>query len=162
MTAPAPPGPRHRRTSRIVLLDQHDRVLLFLTVAPDTSGRARWITPGGGVDAGEDHAAAARRELWEETGLAVPELGAPIWAHDFTVEWDAADHDTGHAEFFFARTTNFEPSRAGWTAEEHRDVLAHRWWSLDDLDSTGESYEPAELRDLVALGIDTTERRTDG
>jgi 8-oxo-dGTP pyrophosphatase MutT (NUDIX family) len=139
----------HRLTSRILLFDEDDNVLLFLTKAPDTSGLARWITPGGGVDPGESHADAAIRELFEETGMVIPDPGAPVWRHDFDVTWDDADHDTGHAEFYVQRTRRFEPSNAGWTPEEHVDVLAHRWWSLAELLATTEPYEPAELVDLV-------------
>lgn len=132
-----------------MLFDRHDRVLLFLTTAPDTSGIARWLTPGGGVDPGEDHHAAAVRELLEETGLRIDDLGEPVWAHDFIVQWNAADHDTGHAEFYTATVDAFEPSDELWTDDERVDVLAHRWWSLDDLSRTTEPFEPAELVDLV-------------
>ena len=139
----------HRLTSRVLLFDRENRVLLFLTTAPDSSGAARWITPGGGVDPGEDHAAAAARELFEETGLRGVALGEPVWAHDFAVQWDSADHDTGHAEFYTAVVDTFEPSSEGWTDDEHIDVLAHRWWTLSELLSTDEPFEPAELIDLV-------------
>jgi 8-oxo-dGTP pyrophosphatase MutT (NUDIX family) len=140
----------HRLTSRILLFDRDDRVLLFLTKAPDTSGVARWITPGGGVDPGEDHAMAARRELFEETGLVRDDLGDPVWNHDFVVQWDDADHDTGHAEFYTAVTDVFEPSQENWTADERVDVLASRWWTLDELRTTTEPFEPAELPDLIS------------
>lgn len=139
----------HRLTSRVLLFDREDRVLLFLTTAPDSSGIARWITPGGGVDPGETHGAAATRELFEETGLHDLELGESVWSHDFDVAWDSADHDTAHAEFYTAVVDNFKPSSDGWTDDEHVDVLAHRWWSLAELISTDEPFEPAELIDLV-------------
>ena len=139
----------HRLTSRVLLFDHDDRILLFLTTAPDTSGIARWLTPGGGVDPGETHHDAALRELLEETGLAMPSLGAPVWAHDFAVGWDDADHDTGHAEFYTATVDAFEPSSDLWTDEERVDVLAHRWWTLSELVSTTEPYEPKELINLI-------------
>ncbi|MCU1439452.1 MAG: hypothetical protein JWP85_449 [Rhodoglobus sp.] len=139
----------HRRTSRVLLFDRDGRILLFLTTAPDTSKVARWITPGGGVDEGETHHHAAVRELQEETGLRIDDLGAPVWAHDFDVQWDDADHDTGHAEFYTAVVDAFEPSDEFWTDDERVDVLAHRWWTLSELIGTDEPYEPAQLVNLV-------------
>jgi 8-oxo-dGTP pyrophosphatase MutT (NUDIX family) len=139
----------HRATSRVLLYDRDDRILLFLTKAPDTSGVARWITPGGGVDPGESHHDAAVRELREETGLVLEDLGKPVWAHDFDVQWDAADHDTGHAEFYTAVVDAFEPSDEFWTDKERVDVLEHRWWTLRELIDTTDPYEPAELINLV-------------
>ena len=139
----------HRLTSRVLLFDREGRVLLFLTTAPDSSGSARWLTPGGGVDEGETHAQAAVRELFEETGLTGVDLGDPVWSHDFDVQWDSADHDTGHAEFYTATVDQFVPSQDDWTEAEKVDVLAHRWWSLSELLATDEAYEPAELINLV-------------
>jgi 8-oxo-dGTP pyrophosphatase MutT (NUDIX family) len=139
-----------RLTSRILLFDRSGRVLLFLTKAPDTSGIARWLTPGGGVDAGENHHQAAVRELFEETGLVVDSVGEPVWAHDFDVQWDAADHSTGHAEFYRLTVDRFEPSNEHWTEDEKVDVLDHRWWSAAELAETDDPYEPAELPVLIA------------
>ncbi len=140
---------RHRPVARVLLFDRDARVLLFLTIAPDASGAARWLTPGGGVDPGETFEEAARRELFEETGLVVDALGDPVWAHDYEVEWDSADHDTGHAEFFVHVTDRFEPSSEHWTEEERVDVLAHRWWSLAELLAETPDAEPAELVELM-------------
>ena len=142
-------APVNRPTSRVLLFDRDDSFLLFLTTAPDTSGIARWLTPGGGVDPGESHADAAVRELFEETGLTGVDLGEPVWQHDFVVQWDAADHDTGHAVFYSAVVDRFDPSNANWTDDEKVDVLEHRWFTLAQLIATTDAYEPAELVDLV-------------
>jgi 8-oxo-dGTP pyrophosphatase MutT (NUDIX family) len=140
----------HRLTSRILLFDESGSILLFLTTAPDTSGFARWVTPGGGVDPGENHVDAAIRELFEETGLVITDPGQPVWHLDFVVEWNNADHDTGHAEYYVVHTRRFAPSSVGWTDDEKVDTLDSRWWSLDELRTTSEPYEPAQLLDLVA------------
>ncbi|MGV8876049.1 MAG: NUDIX hydrolase [Rhodoglobus sp.] len=135
----------NRATSRVLLFDRDRRFLLFLTQAPDSSGVARWLTPGGGVDPGESHYDSAVRELEEETGLVLASLGEPVWWHDFVVLWDAADHDTGHAVFYAATTDAFEPSDTLWTDDERIDVLAHRWWTIDELAATTDRFEPKEL-----------------
>jgi len=140
----------HRLTSRILLFDERGSILLFLTTAPDTSLFARWVTPGGGVDPGETHADAAIRELFEETGLSITDPGEPVWQYDFVVEWDNADHDTGHAEYYVVRTTRFDPSREGWTDDEKIDTLDSRWWGVEELQTTDQPYEPARLLELVS------------
>lgn len=144
---PALPG--LRLTSRIILLDDSGAALLFMTTAPDSSGFARWITPGGGVDPGETHRVAAVRELFEETGreFEVPEQ--PVWVYDFEVRWDQANHNRGHAEYFVVRTERFEPSSDNWTAEEHVDVTDWGWFSADALEQCGQPFEPAYLPELL-------------
>lgn len=139
----------HRLTSRVLLFDRDDRLLLFLTAAPDSSRTARWITPGGGVDPGETHLEAALRELDEETGLRLETITGPVWAHDFDVPWDSADHDTGHAEYYTAVVDAFEPSDEKWTDEERVDVSASRWWTLGELLAERPPFEPPELIDLI-------------
>ena len=144
---------RHRRTSRILVIDDEDRVLMFLTKGSVKAQQTRWITPGGGVDPGESHHDAACRELFEETGRVVDDLGAPIWSLDFEVDYAGGDHDTGHAEYYLLHSETFTPSSENWTPEEHVDVLEHRWWALSELRSTAEPFEPAQLPELLARQI---------
>ena len=140
-----------RPTSRLLVLDEDDRLLLMKTVAPDSTRAARWITPGGGVDPGETHVEAAIRELREETGQVVTDVGEVVRVDDFEVTWDDADHTHGHAEFYVVRLPHFEVSDDGWTDEERTDILESRWFSLDDLTTTDEPVEPEDLADLVRL-----------
>ena len=56
-----------------VLLVAEGRVLLTRRAKHMRTFPRAWVPPGGGVDAGEDAADAARRELLEETGIALPE-----------------------------------------------------------------------------------------
>ena len=139
-----------RPTSRLLVLDEDDRLLLMMTKAPDTSGAARWITPGGGVDPGESHEEAAVRELHEETGQVVAEVGPVVRVDDFEVAWDDADHTHGHAEFFVVRLPHFEVVDDDWTDEERVDITDARWFSLEELEATTDLVEPVDLARTVA------------
>ena len=150
--------PVNRATSRVLLFDRDNRFLLFLTKAPDTSGVARWLTPGGGVDPGESQHEAAVRELHEETGLVLSDLGEPVWTHDFDVEWDDPDHDTGHAVFYEAEVDAFVPSQDFWTDDEKVDVLEHRWWRVEELATSCDRFEPAELVEIVQTRLEKRSR----
>ena len=60
------------------VLIHRDSVLLLL------NERAEWDLPGGRPDPGEDHRAALKREVQEETGLAV-EVGGALGDYLFEV-----------------------------------------------------------------------------
>lgn len=143
------PTPGLRRSSRIILMDADGAALLFLTAAPDSSRWSRWITPGGGVDPGETHEQAAIRELFEETGLVVENVGESIFSIDFEVAWDAADHDRGHAEYYVVRCERFEPVSTNWTDDEHIDVTGHAWFTAEELLASSQPFEPYDLPRLL-------------
>lgn len=142
-----------RSTSRLVVADPDDHVLLFLTYGKDHAVPPRWITPGGGVDPGEDFPAAGIRELREETGLVVESVGEPFRIVHFDVDTAWHPYEVGHWAWFALRTPRFDPSDAAWMPDEREDIVASRWWSVDELTASGEPYEPADLPDLIHEGL---------
>ncbi|MDF1479955.1 NUDIX domain-containing protein [Leifsonia sp. H3M29-4] len=139
-----------RATSRVLLFDETGRVLLFLQYGKSHDVPPRWMTPGGGVDPGEDHDQAAIRELFEETGLVLDAIEPPFLTEDFAPDQRWHPYDTGRWSWYIVRTTRFEPDRAAWTDEEQADVVRWRWLSADELEAEGFDYEPANLPELIA------------
>jgi 8-oxo-dGTP pyrophosphatase MutT (NUDIX family) len=146
------PG-QHRETARVILCKPNSEIFLLKThFDPEVGLPPRWITPGGGIDEGESVMQAAMRELAEETGLEVsPEtLGELIWVTEGRWDWaDGQNHHTYVDHFYLLQIQDFALDISGWTADEHRDVIEHRWWSLDDLKQSGESVSPPGLVDFL-------------
>lgn len=151
------PRPLERPSARVILLDEEGRVLLFLVQDPTDVTPAVWVTPGGGIEPGETPAAAAARELFEETGLVVEpaELGRPVAVT--RGEWVFRGQALYSEDWFFLRRTDaFDPETSGWTELEHAVHREMRWWSADGLDGQGEPVLPSGLSGVVRAALDGT------
>jgi len=142
---------RERLTARILLLDPGGRILLMkgrLPSKPDAPGA--WFTVGGGVEAGEALASAARREILEETGFAEVEIGPVLWEGDQIYHDGAGQPILVKERFMVARCAGGDPSREGWQALERDFVDDIRWWTLEDLQACAEPVFPADLAGRLA------------
>jgi len=140
-----------RPTARWLILDGRGRVLLFRFVYGEgpLAGAAFWATPGGAVDPGETYEEAARRELFEETGLSLADPGPEVARRIVRFRLPDGRMADVDQRFFLLRIDAFDLSSAGWTEEERRVLIEHRWWSAADIRASGDTIWPADLADLV-------------
>jgi len=134
-----------REAVRCLLVDQAGRALL-VRYADDRAAGDWWGVPGGGLDPGEDHLAAVRRELREE--LARDDLAVGPWigrrCHTFWLgRWM-----TQRERWVLCRAEPFEVDPAHVRTLAAEAIRELRWWSADELRAHAPVVTP---RDLPAL-----------
>ena len=156
--------PTPRPSERTIVLDHKGRVLMFRAHLADylsiVDGREMqltdvWITPGGGLDPGETHEHCAVRELFEETGIgiAVEALGPCVWTRSHTYRWRGVTYDQSERYYLVQLYETPELSFDGWQELEREELAEHRWWTIEDIEASGEMFAPRaitrHLRQLV-------------
>jgi 8-oxo-dGTP pyrophosphatase MutT (NUDIX family) len=135
----------------LLVRDEAGRVLLFrfVHVRGPLAGQVYWATPGGGVEDDETYEQAAIRELEEETGLVVDDVGAEVWRQDVVFQAPDGEYRLFEERYFTVRAPHDRISRAGWTALEQEVMAEHRWWTVEALERTTEIVFPETLVALL-------------
>ena len=143
-------GLPRRDIARALVFDPADRLFLIAyeaarDVDPARPGdRAFWFMPGGGLEAGETHEAACRRELEEEIGVRDVALGPQVAWCDGTFTLFPKGRDA-RERYFVVRLSDDRVDTARLAETEDNPILDARWWSLDDLAALPQRVEPAGL-----------------
>ena len=125
-------GLRIREAVRALVLDSDDRVLLVRFEFPDAG--TRWALPGGGIEPGESHEDALRRELAEEAGLHDPEIGPHIWDRVHIIPFIDGKWDGQRERIHLVRCAGFDPLPAlSWETLHAEYMFEVRWWHVDDI-----------------------------
>lgn len=135
-----------RDAVRAIVIDEGGRLLL---VRFGFAEGALWAAPGGGIEQGESHEAAIRRELHEEVGLEDAEVGPAIWrrTHVFPL---SSEFGGQRETFYLVRVQEV----TGPPAFSDLELLAEgltgsRWWTPAELrDSRNDRFAPKSLPTL--------------
>ena len=143
---------RRRPSSRLLVIDRDKRVLLFRFVFErgPLAGKTYWATPGGGLETGESFEDAARRELFEETGILMDAVGQAVAEREFVLQLYDGEYVNAEEHFFLVRVADQSLSRDHWTTIETEVITEHRWWSVKELKSTSEAVFPETLVSILA------------
>jgi 8-oxo-dGTP pyrophosphatase MutT (NUDIX family) len=131
----------------LLVIDPTGRVLLFRFVHQKgaLAGQDYWATPGGGVEGGETFEQAAIRELEEETGIQVENVGPEVGRNEFVLQLPDGERVIADERFFLIKSKEKSPSRDGWTTQEAEVMADHKWWSQDELAQTSATVWPENL-----------------
>jgi 8-oxo-dGTP pyrophosphatase MutT (NUDIX family) len=135
--------PTPRRAARLLVVDPHsDAVLLFQY---EDAGRSWWATPGGALDGDETFEDAAIREAAEELAIAARSV-LPLWRR--TVEFSFRGAFVRQEEQYFLLRIPAGDVALGQqvrAAHLHEGIIATRWWSLEEIETTSEQVFPEDL-----------------
>lgn len=135
----------------MILADAEDRILLI--AYRGNLDPLYWITPGGGIDAAESPAAAAARELGEETGVRISaaELGAQVATASGHLDIPGWLSGMFREDYFFHRlgTAGAALDTTGLLEYESRSIVEYRWWRRDELAGTDQTVYPLGLIELL-------------
>lgn len=148
-TNSTPSGLRIRPAARALILTPTQHVLLVRFEFPAST---RWALPGGGLDPGEDHVSALRRELIEEVGLNDAVIGPHIWTREHRIAFINGLWDGQREHIHLVRVPQiFEPQPAlDWATLNAEYVFELRWWHIDDIATANEiTFAPIDLSQHV-------------
>jgi putative (di)nucleoside polyphosphate hydrolase len=145
------PTPGYRPCVGVTLFDRNGRV--FVAERLDRPGA--WQMPQGGIDAGEDPLAAARRELHEETSIASTEFLAEsaLW-RDYDLPADLrmrmwGGRFKGQTQRWFAFRFLGADSEID-LATAHPEFARWRWAALTDVPLLAVPFKRETYEQIVA------------
>lgn len=129
-----------RARVRVLVMNEHGEILLI----KGTVSHGDWSLPGGGMKRHEQPVAAARRELFEETGINIPES-----QFKFIRTFKKADSSLS----FDASLFHAVADRAALSSKLHNplEIIAAEWFPVDRLPEPLSTVAKAAITEIPHL-----------
>ena len=138
-----------RQCSRLMIINEKNELLLF-QYKDEHSKDPFWATAGGELKPGEIYLEAAKRELFEETGLEC-EIGSLVMEREDVFAVARSVPALWQEQYYLVEcSSESEVFAAAWTEEEKSTIQRWKWWSLEEAQNEDISFKPECIPNLFS------------
>mgnify|MGYP002620094336 CR=1 FL=1 len=118
-----------RNSARAVMVNERGEMLLLKFIF---GSKTWWVTPGGGLEEGESFEEALKREVFEETGVKLDQIGPWVWTKEIVLEIEERTV-LSHERYYLVRVAGQELELGNMTELEKDTLLDIKWWSAAEI-----------------------------
>ncbi|MCI5178564.1 MAG: NUDIX domain-containing protein [Candidatus Electrothrix sp. AW3_4] len=136
-----------RQCSRLMIINEQKQLLLF-QYKDEHHAEPFWATAGGELRPGESSLEAAKRELYEETGLD-DAIGRMVMKRKEVFAVARSVPALWREQYYLVQCSSQKTVFAAeWTEEEKSTIQQWKWWSLEEMDGKAHCFKPECLPEL--------------